>query len=197
MTVERQNLLVLMSKITDEKISLDDLQTIIERDVGLSHKIMKMAQHYRTLGIPEFTCIKEVMMLFGLGRVQSWATLLAMCSIDDVNPEVFSLARIRAIFMRKVAEEEKLQNIDSFYLAGLFSLLDTILHESMQEALEELPINAEIKNGILDGVGNYGKLLKIAKKYETNSQSQNNSSSYGLLYLKAVDEANSLLKIMQ
>ena len=118
MSVGRQNLMLLMTKITDERINLDDLQFIIERDVGLSHKIMKMAQHYRTVGIPEFTCMKEVMMLFGLGRVQSWATLLAMCSIDDMNPEVFNLALVRAIFMRKLAESQSLPNVDSFYLGA-------------------------------------------------------------------------------
>lgn len=205
MTVERQNFMSLMAKISQPTVDLNELQVIIERDVGLSHKIMKMAQHYRTVGVPEFSSMREILMLFGVNRVRSWITLLTLCDIDDVHSEVFNLARIRAIFMRKFAVLRNLPNADSFYLAGLFSLLDTILHESLDEAIGKLPISPEIREGLIKRKGVYGEVLDKACRFENGIETALNSSDkeedadfieQSRLYLEAVEESTALSSII-
>lgn len=113
-----------------------------------------------------------------------------MTALDDVIPEVFNLARLRAVFMRNVAQSERLANIDSFYLAGLFSMLDVIIGQTLEQALSHLPISHEIKEGLLNGKGEYGRLLEIAKSFEKNRADE--YQEYALFYFNALKEVNYL-----
>ncbi|MDX1796195.1 MAG: EAL domain-containing protein [Hydrogenovibrio sp.] len=187
----RQNLMLLLEQIANENVYLGDLIEVVARDVGLTHKLLKMAEQYRSRNMPEFSSLKEVMMLFGLKRVQSWATMLSLSTVDDVMPEVFNIARTRAVFMRSLAKHENLPGVDSFYLAGLFSLLDVIMQQELKAALENLPINDQIKCGICDGKYEYGKLLGIAKQFET-ATAENVDPDYSKLYFSALSEVNQL-----
>ncbi len=191
--VGKIHVLELLEKIVDESLHLDDLERVIERDVGLSLKLLKMADQYRTAHMPVFDTLKEVMTLFGLKRVQSWATMMSMTSLDDVLPEVFNLARLRAIFMRNMAQHERLPGVDSFYLAGLFSMLDVIIGQHLEDALMAIPINEDIKQGLLNGRGEYGRLLKVAKSFEKNSA--DDYQEYALFYFDALKEVNALTQI--
>ena len=190
--VGKINLMQLLEKIVDPTLHLDDLEKVIEKDVGLSLKILKMAGQYRSARMPEFSTLKEVLNLFGLKRVQSWSTMISMTSLDDVIPEVFNLARLRAIFMRNVAHHEHLANIDSFYLAGLFSMLDVIVGQTLEQALSHIPISDEIKTGLLNGKGDYGRLLNIAESFEQNRADEH--QEYALFYFNALKEVNCLNK---
>jgi EAL and modified HD-GYP domain-containing signal transduction protein len=191
--VGKINLMELLQKIVDESLHLDDLEKVIERDVGLSLKILKMADQYRSRNMPVFDTLKEVLMLFGLKRVQSWATMMSLTALDDVLPEVFNLARLRAIFMRNVAQYERLPSIDSFYLAGLFSMLDVIIGQHLKDALMPIPINEDIKQGLLNGKGDYGRLLQAAVSFEQNSADQ--YQEYAIFYFDALKEVNALNQI--
>ncbi|MDG4813257.1 hypothetical protein P8629_09590 [Hydrogenovibrio sp. 3SP14C1] len=46
------NLMQLLEKIANENINLDELVNVIEKDVGLSHKLMKFSEQYRNARMP-------------------------------------------------------------------------------------------------------------------------------------------------
>lgn len=193
LSVAKIHLLELLQKVVDDSLHLDDLESIIEKDVGLSIKMLKLAKQYRTRTMPDFSSLKDVMMLFGLKRVQSWATMISMTALDDVFPEVFNLARLRAVFMRNIAQKEGLPGVDSFYLAGLFSMMDVIVGQHLDEALNNIPLNEIIKNGLLSGEGEIGRLLEIAKSFEVNNADDH--QDFALLYLDAIKEVNKISSI--
>ena len=193
LSVAKIHLLELLEKVVDESLHLDDLANIIEKDIGLSIKIMKLAKQCRTQTMPDFSSLKDLLMLFGLKRVQSWATMLSMTAVEDVLPEVFNLARLRAIFMRNVAQKLKLPAVDSYYLAGLFSMIDVIVGQNLEQALEQIPLNENIKQGLLKGEGEYGRLLNAAKSFEMNAADEH--QEYALIYLEALKEVNALSDI--
>lgn len=192
LSVGRYNLVLLLEKISDENLHLEQLIEIVERDVGLTHKLMKMAEQYRSAGMPDFSSLKDVMMLFGLKRVQSWATLVSMSILEDLTPEVFNIARTRAIFMRGLAQYDGLGSIDSYYLTGLFSMLDVILQQKLDEALDQLPINEEIKLGICKGENKYGQLLAVARQFEASMHDADVNPEYAKLYISALTEVGQM-----
>lgn len=186
--ITRTLLMELLSKLTDEDIMLDELVDIIAKDVGLTHKLLKLATQYRTRNMPTFSTIKEVVVLFGFKRVKSWAAMISMGGLNDISPETFNIARIRAIFMRNCAQHECLEQIDSFYLTGLLSLMDTILGQPMEKALSQLPLNDDIMNGILNNEGDHGRLLDLIKSFEHGDPDQSNPAIIPI-YLKSVKES--------
>jgi EAL and modified HD-GYP domain-containing signal transduction protein len=189
LSVSKLHLLMLLRKLAQENISLEDLEEVVSQDVGLMHKLIKLAAQNRTVGMPEFETLRQVMTLFGLRRVQSWASMISMNLLDDVVPEVFNIARTRAIFMRLCAEYEKLENPDSYYLAGMFSLLDVILKKPLLELLEALSLNRKIVNGILREEGEHGRMLQMVKSFE-QSRSESLDQVYRHLYVRALKESH-------
>ncbi|MGE4501133.1 MAG: HDOD domain-containing protein [Hydrogenovibrio sp.] len=187
--MSKLHLLMLLRKLAQENISLEDLEEVVSQDVGLMHKLIKLAAQNRTVGMPEFETLRQVMTLFGLRRVQSWASMISMNLLDDVVPEVFNIARTRAIFMRLCAEHEKLENPDSYYLAGMFSLLDVILKKPLVELLEALSLNRKIVNGILREEGEHGRMLQMVKSFE-QSRSESLDQVYRHLYVRALKESH-------
>lgn len=103
LSISKMALMQLLEKIADENISLGELTRIVEQDIGLMHKVMKLANSYRTVGMPAFEDFTSMMLLFGIKRVQSWVVMLSMSSIDGMVPEIYNTARIRAVFMRQYA----------------------------------------------------------------------------------------------
>lgn len=194
LSVNQLNLLELLAKISDESASIESLLEIVEKDMGLAHKLLKVATYYRTLGMPKFSSLKEAMMLFGLKRVQSWVSMIAMDTQSDVAAEVFNMARIRALFLRHAAQQDGLKQPDSFYLAGLFSMLDVVLGCTLAEALEKLPLNDEMLDGMLYKRGEVGRLLSVVKAFEAKDDADI-SSHYRQLYLEAVRDVNAIAQI--
>lgn len=194
LSVNQLNLLELLAKISDESASIDGLLSIVEKDMGLAHKLLKVATYYRTLGMPKFSSLKEAMMLFGLKRVQSWVSMIAMDTQSDVAAEVFNMARIRALFLRHAAQQDGLPRPESFYLSGLFSMLDVVLGCTLQEALAKLPLSDEMLDGMLYQRGEVGRLLKVVQSFEAKDD-RKVSSHYRHLYLEAVRDVNAIAQM--
>jgi len=194
LSINQLNLIELLAKIADEEVSIDALLTIIEKDMGLSHKLLKVATHYRQLGMPRFATLREAMLLFGLKRVQSWVSMIAIGNQPDIATEVFAMARIRAVFLRRVALEEHLAKPDSYYLAGLFSMLDVVLGSPLNELLQSLPLDEVIVAGILHRQGDVGRLLGAVCAFE-DKQDIDLPIHYRGIYLDAVREVNLVDKL--
>ena len=58
------------------------------------------------------------------------------------------------------------KNLDQFFTAGLFSLVDAVIDRPMTEVLQMLPLVDDIKNAILKREGPMGTALKCAESYE-------------------------------
>lgn len=185
--VGKHTLMSLLEKIVDESISINDIENIVLTDAGLTHKLLQLAQKYRTEHMPNFSSIKEIITLFGMKRVQVWASEMAICSLKDVTPEVFHQARIRSLFLRHAAITQKLPSEDSYAMAGIFSLLDCILDQPLDDALAQLPINPKIIEGILMETGDYGRLLKEVKQLE-NFDGEGLSLVSKELFLRSIKE---------
>ncbi|MDG4813480.1 EAL domain-containing protein [Hydrogenovibrio sp. 3SP14C1] len=195
LSVSKLHLFELLQNLSEPDISLDQLEKIVSKDVGLMHKLVKLAVQHRTPKMPEFDTLRQVLVLFGLKRVQSWASMISLSLSDDVVPEVFNIARTRAIFMRLCAQHEKLSNPESYYLTGMFSLLDVILKKSMEELLVGLALNDAIIQGILKEEGDYGRFLKMVKSFE-RSDSDDLEEAYRYLYIKSLKESNDTQEVM-
>ncbi|MBD3612776.1 MAG: EAL domain-containing protein [Hydrogenovibrio crunogenus] len=195
LSVSKLHLFELLRNLSEPSISLDKLEEIVSKDVGLMHKLVKLAVQHRTAKMPEFDTLRQVLVLFGLKRVQSWASMISLSLMDDVVPEVFNIARTRAVFMRLCAQHDKLSNPESYYLTGMFSLLDVILKKPMEELLKSLALNEAIIQGILNEKGDYGRLLKMVKSFE-RSDSDELEEVYRYLYVQALKESHDTQEVM-
>ena len=87
---------------------------------------------------------------------------------DLTQEELVKLSFLRAMFASELvilAHDMPISRSEG-YLLGMFSTLDKLMDISLDEALEQLPISDEIKNGLLKGEGKAGILLSLVLSYE-------------------------------
>ncbi len=145
--------------------SFEDLERIIASDVGLSLKLLRYVNSAffalpRTIG-----SVREALQMLGARTVQRWATVMAMSSIPDVPSELIGLALVRARMCETLGDDTASAREGSFTV-GLFSVADALLGQPMEDVLEDLPFDEEIRAALLRREGAKGELLEAIVAYE-------------------------------
>jgi len=79
-------------------------------------------------------------------------------------------AELMAAFARRF--KGKKEQIDKAYLTGLLSMLDVILHISLEQLFGEMEFDEEIQGAVLERTGTMGKLLTIVRVVEKGDYSK-------------------------
>ena len=88
-----------------------------------------------------------------------------LCS--DKPSEITRLVMIRAKFAENLAKtfELAMQSAELFIM-GLFSAIDIMLDKPMQEALDMVVVQGNVRLALLEGKGDYFKVLNFILRYE-------------------------------
>ncbi|BCS88949.1 diguanylate phosphodiesterase [Pseudodesulfovibrio sediminis] len=155
-----------LSNVDFEPVRLSE---ILQSDPHLSFRLLR---YINSVGFglqQSVTSLKRAIDMLGMVQAKQWlrSTILA-----DLNPspkagELAYLSVHRAKFLESVCTITRLEGCDSdiLFIAGLFSLLDTMLGLSMEDILNMLPLDDRIVNG-LQGHGEISQLLQLATSYE-------------------------------
>lgn len=162
----RLTVLNLISVVNNPNSDTDDLTQAINTDVATSYRLLKLINS-AAFGLQrKIDSIEQGVLLLGRRQLSSWASMLAMSSLDDRPSEILRTAMIRAKMCELIAEKLKNISKESFFTVGLFSALDLLLQRPLEELLEPLPLNQEIIVALLDHKGILGKVLASVLAYE-------------------------------
>ena len=162
----RLTVLNLLSVVNNPNSDTDDLTEAINTDVATSYRLLKLINS-AAFGLQhKIDSIEQGVLLLGRRQLSSWASMLAMSSLDDRPSEILRTAMIRAKMCELIAEKLNNTNVESFFTVGLFSALDLLLQRPLAELLEPLPLNQEIVVALLDHKGILGKVLASVLAYE-------------------------------
>ncbi|UPO86283.1 HDOD domain-containing protein [Niallia sp. Man26] len=131
---------------------IDMISNLIEQDISLSYKLLKLIN---TLGFGlkhKVTSIRQAIVLIGLMELQKWLYVLAVREKDwnnGISYEIMSNCLIRARMCESVAKliPGKI-NTSGHFLTGMFSLMDSILNLDMEEILVQVPLDEAIMDAL-------------------------------------------------
>lgn len=192
-------ILQLVAKINQPDLDINELTTIITNDVSMSHKILKYINSAASIVRTEVSSIQQAVMLIGIQTIKNWVTVLALSGQAQKPLELSTSALVRARFCQQLAKKNKLPNPDNYFTVGLFSLIDAMLDQPMQDLMSELALSDESKKAIMNYEGSYGEVLKIALALEFMEYQKIQSDNLDLsdlitLYLESFKWADDLLK---
>jgi EAL and modified HD-GYP domain-containing signal transduction protein len=145
---------------------LPDLEATVSQDAALSYKLLTYANS-AAIGLPrKVSSIGHAVRMIGLEMLRTWASVLLLCTVDDKPRELMTIALVRARMCQRLAEELKNPQKESFFAAGLFSVIDAMLDCSMEQAIADLPLVEEIKSALLSRTGPLGQALRCVIAYE-------------------------------
>lgn len=107
--------------------------------------------------------IRHAVNLLGFKKLQNWLILLSYAKPNRSNKDTALLqtAVVRAKVMETLVSQHTSSNmVDSAFLTGILSLMDSLFQSPMHELIEGLNVDQEIKGAILNFEGELGLLLK-------------------------------------
>ena len=156
----------LLSVVNNPDSDTDDLAEAINTDVATSYRLLRLINS-AAFGLQRnIESIEQGILLLGRKQLASWASILAMHSLDDRPSEILRTVMVRAKMCELIAEKMGASNIESYFTVGMFSALDLLLQRPLSELLEPLPLSKEIIDALLQKEGILGKTLSCVLAYE-------------------------------
>jgi len=156
----------LLAQVQNPDIEIKDLVKIIKQDPMLSLKLLKLVNTAAYQRANKVENIQMAVMVLGLSKIKSWATLLSLNSIDDKPCSLKQMALQRARFCELIAEKITPQLSELCFTAGLLSCLDAFLDQPLDEILQSLPLDQSLIDALLRYEGGPGLILSTVKLYE-------------------------------
>ena len=138
----------IISLLRNQASSIEQIAEEIERDVSLSFKVLKIINSPASRKKSKIRSIKQAVVMLGLEELNHWLYVL-MLRESKVNSNGDGMALIEASLFRAklcelLAKKNLFQNSSEYFLVGMFSLIDTLLHQKMSDLLQELPLTDEV-----------------------------------------------------
>jgi EAL and modified HD-GYP domain-containing signal transduction protein len=152
--VKHKNIEVSVSSIVElvgisvsKEFDLKKVNTVFEKDVGLSFKLMRFINNPLFNKRQKIDTLAHALKYLGQVELKKFIALLAIANLKGNKPLdliLTSLARAHFCKLLGIAMKQK-EDPPHGFLLGLFSLIDALLDKPMPEIMKSLPFSEEIK----------------------------------------------------
>ncbi len=155
----RLAIIQLVGQLTNPEVSDSELESLISQDVSLSFRLLRYINSAR-FGLQQpIDSLAQAIMLLGRDTLRQLTSLLALSQLDSNPRELMMTALIRARMAEQLARRLKLSDSNRHFTAGLFSVIDAMLGQPMEQVLAQLPLSEALNNALLNHEGELGELL--------------------------------------
>ncbi|GHB59908.1 diguanylate cyclase [Psychrosphaera saromensis] len=143
------------------------LSSFFERDTALAYKLLKFINSGLFPVRKQISSLKQALIYLGAAQVKKFVTLILTAHIaENRRQELTEMSIIRARFCEQIATNAAPQLSDKAFILGLFSLLDVILDQTMEDLVKELPVTEDIASALIGDDNILGNIFILAKAYE-------------------------------
>lgn len=147
-----------------------DIERVLQHDPSLTYKLLRLVNSVAMGLTQKVSSLRHAIVVLGRRQLQRWLQLLMFVpnSGQTDNP-LLQLAATRGKLMELLAQvqaERDKDYQDRAFIAGILSLLDTLLGMPMEEIAEQINLAPDIKLALLQREGMLGELLELAEKIE-------------------------------
>lgn len=162
------NLIQLIGASASKEMNFDDVNSIIERDVSLSYKLLRFINSPLNNKSNKIGSLHHALVYMGELELKKFISLMSLANMGDSKPsELMVLCLSRAKFCELIARfRREDENPPKGFLTGLFSMMDAVLDDRMESLVERLPLLPEIKTALTQRKGSLGWYLVLVELYE-------------------------------
>ncbi len=157
----------LIEELKKEDPSYDALAELIQQDVTLAYRVMRMASIRSNHDL--VSSIRNALTYMGLNEIERWFNILMLQDLGQEKPaELMKIALIRSRFAQTLAKRA-LMTYNAQHgaaMMGLFSVLDGILDQTMDEALAGIALPPAIPEALIKGEGVLYPIYQLMLAYE-------------------------------
>lgn len=197
----------LMDKLSVDEPNYKEIANIIEKDVNLTYKLLKLVNSRFTLN-QSINSIQHALSILGINSFRKWLSLaIIQNNLTSGQSELVKISLIRSSFVEKIAMASNLKMYASeLSLLGILSLIDVLLEAPMKDLLDNLSLSVDITNTLLGHKTKYSCIIKIITEYEKGQfndiaeccrEINVNKELLPHMYIEAVKWAEDLFEYMQ
>lgn len=157
----------LLNEVNQPEPNLDKIEQLLGQDVSLSLKLLRYVNNLKGRSKP-IASFRQAAIYLGHAQLKRFVTLIAASSAGQgKSAELYQMSLIRARFCELLAlAHAPAPQSQQAFMAGLFSLLDVLMEQSMATLLGSVPITDEIRQALLSRDGQLGFYLAFCEDYE-------------------------------
>lgn len=185
--------------------SYQQIAEIIESDVNLSYRLLKIIKRRSEENI--VYSIKRALVYMGFDEIERWINILMLQELAIDKPkELMKLSLVRSKFGENIANNSKSKNRTfEISMMCLFSSLDAILNQSMEQTLSGILVTNDVKKALIHKTGPLRPVLELVLAYEKGQWETVQSISKNIKiddkklydgYLYAIKTSHKILMLM-
>jgi len=162
-------LLQLMAEANRNDCRFSEIEKAIQRDVAMSYKLMRYINSAYFRRAQEISSMRQAIVLLGEKEIRRFVSFMALATLAKDKPDELIRASIIRAKLCELLGKGSHSQVDGagLFTVGLFSLIDAILDERMEDLMEKLPLSTDIKSALVKGEGPLANYLEIARCYDT------------------------------
>jgi EAL and modified HD-GYP domain-containing signal transduction protein len=167
MPARRLAYLQLLAALSRQNLSLSDIEDLVKHDVSLSYRVLRAVNSSAFAVQREITSIRSALVMLGVAQIRTWVSVWALAGLSDGDSQgAVAAALIRARCCERIGEQLQQPDSGSYFMLGLYSLLDVILRRPMSIALADMPLPASIRDALLGAQNDARIALALVVAYE-------------------------------
>jgi c-di-GMP-related signal transduction protein len=162
------NMVLISKKLSEPDPDFKAIASIIERDVELSYKLLRIANSAYYGVRMQVTSIHHALVTLGVQDLLRWGHLILLKGLNNTdNAELVKTSLIRARMLSQFALVSRRPAQESdYFLTGLFSSIDALLHQSMEQVMSRLPLTDAVKGALLGENSDMHRALVVVQCFE-------------------------------
>ncbi len=162
----QQVTLKLLSELTRDDISVDEVTDLIICDPRMAMKILLLVNSSLFAFVRKISNVREAVVLLGIEAVKKWAIVLLLISDSQQPIELFRTLLSRAKALELYAVSAGKNNPNDYFSLGLFSGIDAALGIEMGQVTACLHLDPALIEALNFHSGDMGELLSTLQMLE-------------------------------
>lgn len=143
----------LLRELNESEAELSRLVEIIQTDLSISYRLLKYINSARFSLRGKIESIQRAVNMLGRQNLRQWLQVVILSDINstDKGQELVRISVLRGRFLQLLAQAHPAPfPADSMFVLGFFSVLDAILDQHMDQVLDEISLDQDIKAALID-----------------------------------------------
>lgn len=161
----------MMHQVTRREIDIIKCANVIHADAALTYELFRKVNTMRYYRGNSIKSIRIALSILGVDEIRRWIILLLARERNvTCSDEIVRVAYLRAVFLEQLMEHSRWRHRSSEgYLTGMFSLLDKVMGQNLEEMLDEVVVSQDIRDALLGRNRNiFSEFLAFVLAYERN-----------------------------
>ncbi|WP_078556273.1 EAL and HDOD domain-containing protein [Bacillus alkalicellulosilyticus] len=155
----------ILTELSKEEPNIDLITQAIEKDVSLSYKLLRLINSSARTA-HKIKSLKQAIVLLGLNEIKKWIYFLSLSQSNNSHfkapKEIIKMSFIRAKGSELIAMNVgKSHEHSSYFLTGMFSLIDSLLQVPIETVMKSLPLEKEILDALLGKQNHHKDILDL------------------------------------